>query len=65
MKVLGWILLVWGIIAFVVGIAAAANGFPSRTIGGGIGFAVLGGYLIHRAKQKEEEKNQQDNWSNE
>ena len=67
MKVGGWIILIWGIIAFMAGIAAAANGAAagSSYLGGGIGFCVIGAYLIHRAKQKEEEKNEHDNWSNE
>ncbi len=66
MKAWGWILIVLGALNIIVCIIAAANG---ANAGGrlvcGIAFCVLGGYLLHRASQKEEEKHQQDNWSNE
>ena len=66
MKTWGWILIVLGSLNILVGLIAAANG---ANAGGkfvcGIAFCVLGGYLLYRANQKEEEKSQHDNWSNE
>lgn len=66
MKVWGWILIVLGGLNVLFGLIAAANGVNAGgKIGVGIAFCVLGGYLLHRASQKEEEKNKHDNWSNE
>lgn len=65
MKVWGWILIVLGGLNILVGLIAAANGANAGgKFGCGIAFCVLGGYLLYRASQKEEEKNQQDDWNN-
>ena len=61
MKVWGWILLVLGVLNIIISLIAAANGASAG--GAGLAFCVLGGYLLHRAKQKEEEKNEHDDWN--
>lgn len=66
MKTWGWILIVLGGLNLLVGLIAAANGASAAgRFVGGIAFCVVGGYLLHRANQKEEEKQEHDNWSNE
>lgn len=63
MRTWGIIFVVFGSLSLLGALLAAINGAAGS--GGGIGFIVLGAYLIHRAKQKENEKNQHDDWSNE
>lgn len=63
MRTWGIVLIVFGSLSLLGALLAAANGAVGS--GGCIAFIVLGAYLVHRAKQKEEEKNQHDNWSNE
>ena len=63
MRTWGIVLIVFGSLSLLGALLAAANGAAGS--GGGIVFIVLGAYLVHRAKQKEEEKNQHDNWSSE
>ena len=66
MKVWGWILIVLGTLNVLVGLIAASNGANAGgRLVGGFAFGVLGGYLLHRANQKEEEKNRHDNWGDE
>lgn len=72
MKVFGWILIVFN--SFIVTItlialsSEGADDYVVERISGPIGFAigmiVLGCYLIHRAKQKEREKEEEelDGW---
>ena len=66
MKALGWIFIVLGVLDFIVGIIGITNGYEGggRSIGGGIWVGVLGAYLIHRAKQKQQEREDQEKWSN-
>ena len=58
MKIWGYILLILGSLSFI------------GTLRGGTGsvgplfWAVLGAYLISRAKKKEQEKADKDNWAN-
>ncbi len=63
MRTWGIVLIVFGSLSLLGALLAAANGAAGSA--GGIVFIVLGVYLVHRAKQKEEEKNQHDNWSDE
>ncbi len=63
MRTWGIVLIVFGSLSLLGALLAAANGAAGS--GGGIAFIVLGAYLVYRAKQKDEEKNQHDNWSNE
>lgn len=63
MRTWGIVLIVFGSLSLLGALLAAANGAAGNA--GGIVFIVLGVYLVHRAKQKEEEKNQHDNWSDE
>lgn len=61
MKIWGIILIVLGSLNVLRDILAAANGVNIN--GAGLAFIVLGAYLIHRGKQKEQEKTDRDNWS--
>lgn len=63
MRICGIVLIVFGSLSLLGALLAAANGAAGSA--GGIVFIVLGAYMVHRAKQKEEEKNQHDKWSNE
>lgn len=58
MKVLGWILLVLGIFAFI-GQLISGQFFAGSFI-----WIVIGGYLISRANKKEEEKKEKEKWLN-
>ena len=53
MKIAGWILLVFALLILVRGGIAEA-----------LTFGVLGAYLLHRAKQKQKEKQEKDKWEN-
>ena len=55
MRILGWILLVLGILATVASLLAG-HGLA------GILWVVLGAYFIHRANQKDQEKEDKDKW---
>ena len=61
MKTWGIILIVLGSLSLLGAVLATANG--RRSSGGGLAFIVLGIYLIHRGKQKEQEKYDRDKWS--
>ncbi len=61
MKTWGIILIVLGSLNVLRDIMAAANG--GNINGVGLAFIVLGAYLIHRGKQKEQEKTDHNNWS--
>lgn len=64
MRAGGWILIALGVLNFIAGMIGVANGYEvGGWIGGGIGYCVLGGYLLHRAQQKKEENEHPDNWS--
>ena len=54
MKGWGIALIVLGILNIIRAVLAATNGAASSGVG--IAFIILGAYLIHRAKQKENEK---------
>ncbi|MBR3725781.1 MAG: hypothetical protein IKN11_10395 [Bacteroidales bacterium] len=61
MKTWGIILIVLGSLNVLRDILAAANG--ENINGAGLAFIVLGAYLLHRGKQKEQEKSDHDKWS--
>lgn len=66
MKTFGWVLIVFAILNFLVFIVAASSG-DAEAAGGKIGAAlllgVLGAYLVHRGKQKEQEQQDRDEWN--
>ena len=62
MKTWGIILIVLGSLSLLGAILATANGRSSS--GGGLIFIVLGAYLVHRGRQKEQEKSNFDKWNN-
>ena len=66
MKVLGWIFIILAILNLATGLVGIANGYEAagRRLGGAITIGTLGIYLVHRAKQKEEEKQEHEDWSN-
>ena len=61
MKTWGIILIVFGSLSLLGAILETASGRSAS--GGGLAFIVLGIYLIHRGKQKEQEKSDRDKWS--
>ncbi|MBP5515469.1 MAG: hypothetical protein J6X86_00835 [Bacteroidales bacterium] len=63
MKVVGWICIALGALSLIGALSAVANGHE-RNIGGPIVFIVLGIFLISRAKKKDQEKQDFDNWKN-
>lgn len=63
MKGCGWALIVFGGLAVLGMFAGLAMGREPNG-GAGIIFVVVGLYLLHRAKQKEKEKEEHDEWSN-
>ncbi len=68
MKVAGWIFVVFAILNFIVFIAAMAMGEAEAAgskIGGAIMLGVLGAYLVHRGKQKEQEEKNREKWNKE
>ena len=68
MKVAGWIFVVFAILNFIVFIAAMAMGEAEAAgskIGGAIMLGVLGAYLVHRGKQKEQEGKNREKWNKE
>lgn len=67
MKVAGWIFIAFAIlnfIAFVAAMAAGATEAAGTKIGGAIMLGVLGAFLIHRGKQKEQEEKDKERWNN-
>lgn len=66
MKTFGWILIVFAILNFLVFIVAASSG-DAESAGGKIAAAlmlgVLGAFLVHRGKQKEQEQQDRDEWN--
>lgn len=67
MKTAGWIFVVFAILNFIVFIIAAAGGQAEAAgtkIGGAIMLGVLGAFLIHRGKQKEQEEKDREKWNN-
>ena len=63
MKVAGWIFTILGALALLGSLTAVANGYD-RNIGGPIVFLVLGIFFLSRARHKEKEKSNFDNWNN-
>lgn len=59
MKTWGWVLLIFGSLSFL-GAIIVGKASPM----GGMFFAALGAYLIHRAKQKKEEDKKKKEWEN-
>lgn len=66
MKTAGWILIVFAILNFIVFLIAASSG-TADAAGGKIGSAlvlgVLGAFLVHRGKQKEQEQKDREEWN--
>lgn len=68
MKVAGWIFIAFAILNFIAFIAAMAIGeaeAAGRKMGGAIMLGVLGAYLVHRGKQKEQEEKDREKWNKE
>lgn len=68
MKIIGIILIIIGAINVITGFAGLSSNYAEKaasSIGFGIGFVVLGAYLINRAKKKKEEKEEKEKWKNE
>lgn len=61
MKAWGWICIVLGLLSLIGALSAVANGHE-RNIGGPIIIFVLGLFLLWRAKKKDQEKQDFDNW---
>lgn len=59
MKICGWVFLILGILSFIGALSAG------RAPIGGAFWAVLGAYLIHRSKQKQEEARKKKEWEEE
>ncbi len=57
MRIWGWILLIFGIMSTMGALLAG------HTLGGMV-WAVLGLYLLHRANQRDKEKEDKDKWKN-
>lgn len=67
MKITGIILIIIGAINVITGFAGLSSDYAeqaSSSLGFGIGFIVLGAYLINRAQKKKEEKERKDKWEN-
>ena len=66
MKAFGWVLIVFAILNFFAFIAALsldnADAAGSK-IGGALICGVLGAYLVHRGKQKEQEQIDREEWN--
>lgn len=66
MKVAGWIFIAFAVLNFAAFIAASASGASDAAgskIGGAIMLGVLGAYLLHRGKQKEQEDKDREKWN--
>lgn len=63
MKIAGYIILSFGILVFVLSIISIANSEDgSSAFSGGLMWLAIGAYLISRAKKKEKEKKEKDDW---
>lgn len=58
MKILGWILLVFGCLAFLGSLGGGGS------IGGSLFWIAVGAYLIIRAKKKQKEQENKEKWMN-
>lgn len=66
MKTLGWIFIVFAILNFIVFLAAIYMGNADAAgmkIGGALINGVLGAYLVHRGRQKDQEQKDRDEWN--
>ena len=66
MKTFGWILIVFAILNFLVFIVAASSGDAESASGkivAALMLGVLGAFLVHRGKQKEQEQQEKDEWN--
>lgn len=63
MKALGWILIIFGGLCTLGALIVALEGRESNFVG--VTFVVLGMYLLHRCKQKQQQRNKQEKWENE
>lgn len=59
MKIAGWIIIVFGTLGFIGCLAGGNN-----SIIGPLFWIVLGIYLLRRASQKQQEKEDKDRWNN-
>ena len=58
MKVLGWILLVMGILSFIGALSAGHN--PT----GSLFWGLVGAYLVSRANNRIKEQEEKEKWNN-
>lgn len=58
MKITGWIILIFGVLAFI---GSQLGEHPSA---GSLFWVGLGAYLIYRANQKAQEKEDKNKWEN-
>jgi len=68
MKIGGIISIILGALSVIAGFSGITSNYADRairSIGVGIGFIVLGAYLISRAKAKREENQKKEKWKNE
>jgi predicted membrane protein len=63
MKVIGIILIVFGAFFFLATLIVTALGYASISFG--LGFIVLGAYLIVRENNKQKEKLEKEQWEKE
>ena len=68
MKIAGYFFIITAILNLIVGIVTLSEPstaeYGARRIGGVFMFGVLGFYLLHRAAEKEREKQERDKWMN-
>lgn len=65
MKITGYILVGFAMLNLIVSFVAMASNeteIAAKKFGAVLTLGVLGAYLIHRAKQKEQEKKDEGNW---
>lgn len=66
MKTAGWIFIVFAVlnlIAFIAAIGIGTSEMAGSKIGAAIMLGVLGGFLLHRGKQKEQEEKDRKKWN--
>ena len=64
MKVIGWILIVFGVLNLIVGIIGASQGADiSMKISASLLLGGLGTILVVMAKRKEKEEEEKDKWN--
>ena len=66
MKIAGWIfvaLAILNVIVFFMAMTSGATDVMASRVGGTVMFGLLSAYFLHRAKQKENDKVDSDNWN--